>query len=76
MKIGDEITVDIVITGKVVGRTYEKDPRVDLLTPWGTLNGIPMSLIQRQASPERQQARVTVVPPASWPSRKAGSRSR
>ncbi len=76
MKIGDEITVDMVITGRVVGRTYEKDPRVDLLTPWGTLNGIPLSLIQRQASPERQPASVALVPQGSWPSRKAGTRSR
>ena len=76
MKIGDEVKVDILISGRVVGRTYEKDPRVDLLTPWGTLTGIPLSMIQRQASPDRPPAGVALVPQGSWPSRKAGNRGR
>ena len=46
MKLGHSINVSLDITGTVIGRTYEEDPKLDLQTPWGVLNGIPQSVLQ------------------------------
>lgn len=46
MKLGDRVSVSLDITGIVIGRTYEEDPKVDLQTPWGVLNGIPESVLE------------------------------
>ena len=73
MKIGDELTVNINIKGKVIGQTYEKDPRVDLLTPWGILNGIPLSVIERGQAKGALPANVSMVPQNLWQGRKTGS---
>lgn len=73
MKIGEELTVNINIKGKVIGRTYEKDPKVDLLTPWGILNGIPLSVIERGQAKGALPANVSMVPQNLWQGRKTGS---
>jgi hypothetical protein len=45
MNLGDKVHVVLEVTGEIVGRTYEQDPKVDLKLPWGMLNGLPISLL-------------------------------
>ena len=47
MNLGDKVHVVLEVTGEVVGRTFEQDPKVDLKLPWGMLNGLPMSLLKQ-----------------------------
>ncbi|MGF1611325.1 MAG: hypothetical protein ACFCUQ_18125 [Kiloniellales bacterium] len=56
MRLGDDIDLGCGITGKVIGRTFEQDTRVDLLTPWGVLNGVRLSALLNglALNPERQ----------------------
>ena len=42
---GDSIQLNLMCSATVVGRTFEQEPRLDLRTPWGTLNGIPQSVL-------------------------------
>ena len=72
MKIGDELTVNINIKGKVIGRTYEKDPKLDILTPWGILNAIPLSVLERGQAKGGLPANVSMVPQDLWQNRKTG----
>ncbi len=46
MNLGDKVSVTLKITGEVVGRTFEGDPKVDLKLSWGMLNGIPLSVLK------------------------------
>ena len=45
MHMGDSIQLNLMCSATVVGRTFEEEPRLDLRTPWGTLNGIPQSVL-------------------------------
>ena len=47
MNLGDKVHVVLEVTGEVVGRTFEQDPKVDLKLPWGMLNGVPISLLKQ-----------------------------
>ena len=47
MKLGDKVHVVLEVTGQVVGRTYEEDPKIDLKLPWGMLNGLPVSVLKK-----------------------------
>ncbi len=47
MKLGDKVHVVLEVTGQVVGRTYEEDPKIDLKLPWGMLNGLPVSVLTK-----------------------------
>lgn len=46
MRLGDKVHVVLEVTGEVVGRTFEQDPKIDLKTPWGMLNGLPISVLK------------------------------
>ncbi len=72
MKIGDELTVNINIKGKVIGRTYETDPKIDILTPWGVLNAIPLSVLERGQAQGGLPSNVSMVPQDLWQNRKTG----
>ena len=48
MNLGEKVSVTLEITGEIVGRTFEGDPKVDLKLPWGMLNGIPLSVLKRK----------------------------
>jgi hypothetical protein len=56
MRLGDDIDLGCGITGKVIGRTFEQETRVDLLTPWGVLNGVRLTALVHglALNPERQ----------------------
>ena len=45
MQLGEKIDLGSGITGKVIGRTFEQDMRIDLMTPWGVLNGVRLSAL-------------------------------
>ncbi len=45
MRVGECIQLNLMCSATVVGRTYEEEPKIDLRTPWGTLNGIPQSIL-------------------------------
>ena len=42
---GERIRLNLMCDAVVIGRTYEEEPKIDLRTPWGTLNGIPQSTL-------------------------------
>jgi hypothetical protein len=67
MNLGDKISVTLEITGEVVGRTFEGDPKVDLKLPcpkvdlklpWGMLNGIPISVLKFKGGGESEKTAV------------------
>lgn len=45
MRLGDHVELGFGITGKVIGRTFEEEMRLDLQTPWGVLNGVRLAAI-------------------------------
>jgi hypothetical protein len=47
MNLGDKVHVVLEVTGEVVGRTFEQDPKIDLKLPWGMLNGLPISVLKQ-----------------------------
>ncbi len=55
MNLGEKVSVTLEITGEIVGRTFEGDPKVDLKLPWGMLNGIPLSVLKRR-EPDAEDA--------------------
>ncbi len=67
MNLGDKIHVVLEVTGEVVGRTFEQDPKIDLKLPWGMLNGLPISVLKRTDSVDSAQeatpANVTRIRP-------------
>jgi hypothetical protein len=50
MNLGDKVHVVLEVTGEVVGRTFEQDPKIDLKLPWGMLNGLPISVLKKSDS--------------------------
>lgn len=52
MNLGDKIHVILEVTGEVVGRTFEENPKIDLKLPWGMLNGLPISVLKHAESVE------------------------
>ena len=52
MNLGDKIHVILEVTGEVVGRTFEQNPKIDLKLPWGMLNGLPISVLKHAESVE------------------------
>ena len=52
MNLGDKIHVILEVTGEVVGRTFEQNPKIDLKLPWGMLNGLPISVLTHAESVE------------------------
>jgi len=58
MNLGDKVSVTLEITGEVVGRTFEGDPKVDLRLPWGMLNGIPIAVLKLKGEGESEQTAV------------------
>lgn len=54
MRLGDKVHVVMEVTGEVVGRTFEEDPKIDLKTPWGMLNGLPISVLKASKPAELQ----------------------
>ena len=74
MNLGDKVDVCLEITGELVGRTFESNPKVDLKLPWGVLNGIPLSVITRDKPAEKTEekpANVTEIRPAVQRRRRA-----
>lgn len=74
MNLGDKVEVCLEITGEIVGRTFESDPKVDLKLPWGVLNGIPLSVITRNKTEKKVQDKpgnVTEIRPAAVRRRRA-----
>lgn len=74
MNLGDKVDVRLEITGEIVGRTFESDPKVDLKLPWGVLNGIPLSVITRgkpEEKTEEKPANVTEIRSAAQRRRRA-----
>lgn len=67
MNLGDKVHVVLEVTGEVVGRTFEQDPKIDLKLPWGMLNGLPISVLKRTDSVddtlEATPANVTQIRP-------------
>ena len=67
MNLGDKVQVVLEVTGEVVGRTSEHDPKIDLKLPWGMLNGLPISVLKRADSVddmhEATPANVTQIRP-------------
>ena len=45
MRLGDHVELGFGISGKVIGRTFEEEMRLDLQTPWGVLNGVRLAAI-------------------------------
>ncbi len=50
-RVGECIQLNLMCSATVVGRTYEEEPKIDLRTPWGTLNGIPQSILDTMGLP-------------------------
>jgi hypothetical protein len=67
MNLGDKVHVVLEVTGEVVGRTFEQDPKIDLKLPWGMLNGLPISVLKVTESVDEKQkapsANVTRIRP-------------
>lgn len=61
MNLGDKIHVVLEVTGEVVGRTFEQDPKVDLKLPWGMLNGLPLSVLKQVDSKDEAPSNVTQI---------------
>jgi hypothetical protein len=55
MNLGDKVHVVLEVTGEVVGRTFENDPKIDLKLPWGMLNGLPISVLKQADSVDDTQ---------------------
>lgn len=60
MNLGDKIQVVLEVTGEVVGRTFEHNPKIDLKLPWGMLNGLPISVLTRADNVEEDKPEDTV----------------
>ena len=77
MNLGEKVSVTLEITGEIVGRTFEGDPKVDLKLPWGMLNGIPLSVLKRKEDDTEQQpehaTNVTQIRQAARKSRKVAA---
>jgi len=58
MRLGDHVELGFGITGKVIGRTFEEEMRLDLQTPWGVLNGVRIAAIDEGLvfKPDREGA--------------------
>jgi hypothetical protein len=71
MNLGDKVHVILEVTGEVVGRTFEQDPKIDLKLPWGMLNGLPISVLTHAESVEEDKpdaevrTNVTRIRPAA-----------
>ena len=52
MGTGDVVRINL--TAKIIGRTFEEDPKVDLQTPWGVLNSVRLSALSAMEVPEEQ----------------------
>ena len=71
MNLGDKVKVVLEVTGEVVGRTFEQNPKIDLKLPWGMLNGLPISVLIRTEIVEEDKpadaaaANVTWIRPAA-----------
>ena len=63
MNVGDIVETNLFFGAKVIGRTYEADPKIDLRTPWGVLSGIPLSVLVPGAQKERLPKRITKMGP-------------
>ncbi len=70
MNLGDKVHVVLEVTGEVVGRTFEQNPKIDLKLPWGMLNGVPISVLTRAEKVEEDKpkdmvpAKITRIRPA------------
>ena len=80
MNLGEKVSVTLEITGEIVGRTFEGDPKVDLKLPWGMLNGIPLSVLKRKEDDVEDQPKqpehatnVTQIRQAARKSRKVAA---
>ena len=65
MRLGDKVYVVLEVTGEVVGRTFEQDPKIDLKTPWGMLNGLPISVLKASKPAEVVDKDQVVEVPAN-----------
>ena len=80
MNLGDKVHVILEVTGEVVGRTFEQNPKIDLKLPWGMLNGLPISVLTHAESVEEDkpeaatQTNVTRIRPVAQ-KRKGGVRA-
>jgi hypothetical protein len=60
MNLGDKVHVILEVTGEVVGRTFEQDPKIDLKLPWGMLNGLPISVLTKAECVEEVKPEAAV----------------
>ena len=65
MRLGDKVHVVLEVTGEVVGRTFEQDPKIDLKTPWGMLNGLPISVLKASRPAEAVDEEAVIAVPAN-----------
>lgn len=61
MNLGDKVHVILEVTGEVVGRTFEQDPKIDLKLPWGMLNGLPISVLTHAESVDADKPDAAVA---------------
>lgn len=47
MNLGENVSFRLDINGRITGRTFEIEPKVDIELPWGTLVGVPVSVLER-----------------------------
>ncbi|MCG8356112.1 MAG: hypothetical protein MI920_11100 [Kiloniellales bacterium] len=71
IRVGTPIDLSLLCRAKIVGRTFEEDPKLDLRTPWGTLNGIPLSVLITMMQPDQRQSEAVEV---LMPAKKAAAR--
>ena len=65
MHVGEAIKLNLMCSATVVGRTFEEEPRIDLRTPWGTLCGIPQSILNTMGIPFEPTAdNIEMIRPA------------
>ena len=62
MNIGEKVEFNLSLSAKVIGRTFEAEPKVDLKTPWGVLSGVPVSALGSDLQRELLPRNVTKMP--------------
>jgi hypothetical protein len=57
MNLGENVSFRLDIKGRVTGRTFEIEPKVDIELPWGTLVGVPVSVLEQSDPLLRETAK-------------------
>jgi hypothetical protein len=73
MNLGDRLNLRLDISGRITARTFDADPKFDIELPWGTLVGVPLSVIEEARAAEPHEGQV--VPMAAREGSKEARRS-